>query len=69
MTTLLDAKEVQARLGISESTLFRMLRNKEIAGLRIGKRGLRFAEEDIEAYIRQQRQKARADSHKLLREE
>jgi len=58
MSTLLSAKDVQERLGISESTLFRMLKNKELKGFKVGGRAWRFEESDIEDYIQRQRQKA-----------
>ena len=58
MGKLLDAKGVQERLGISESTLFRMLKNKELKGFKVGGRAWRFEESDIEEYIKRQRQKA-----------
>ena len=58
MGKLLDAKGVQERLGISESTLFRMLKAKELKGFKVGGRAWRFEESDIEEYIKLQRQKA-----------
>jgi len=66
MSTLLDVKQVQERLGISESTLFRMLKRKELKGFKVGgPRGQwRFEESDIEDYIKQQRQKAEQEASK-----
>lgn len=57
MSTLLDVKQVQERLGISESTLFRLLKKKELKGFKVG-RVWKFEEEDIRDYINQQRAKA-----------
>jgi excisionase family DNA binding protein len=58
MSTLLSVKDVQERLGISESTLFRLLKRKELKGFKVGGRAWRFEESDIEDYIRRQREKA-----------
>jgi len=58
MGKLLSVKDVQERLGISESTLFRILKRKELKGFKVGGREWRFEEADIEDYINQQRQKA-----------
>jgi excisionase family DNA binding protein len=60
MSALLTIKEVQDRLGISESTMFRLLKRKEIKGFKVG-RVWKFEEKDIEEYIRQQREKAEAE--------
>ncbi len=60
MGTLLNAKEAQERLGISESTLFRLLKRKELKGFKVG-RVWKFEEEDIKNYINQQRAKAEAE--------
>lgn len=57
MGTLLNAKEAQERLGISESTLFRLLKSKELKGFKVG-RIWKFEESDIEEFIRQQRAKS-----------
>lgn len=53
MTTLLNAKQVQERLGISESTFLRMMKNKKLKGFKLG-REWRFKESDINAYIERQ---------------
>ncbi len=58
MSTLLDVKQVRERLGISESTLFRLIKNRELKGFKVGGRKWRFEESDIEDYIKRQRQKA-----------
>lgn len=52
---LLDAKEVQERLGISESTLFRILKRRELTGFKVG-RVWKFEERDIEEFIRRRRE-------------
>ncbi len=57
MSTLLNVKEVQERLGISESTLFRLLKRKELKGFKVG-RAWKFEEQDIKNYIEKQRAKA-----------
>lgn len=57
MATLLNAKEVQERLGISESTLFRLLKSKELKGFKVG-RVWKFEESDINNFIERQRRKA-----------
>jgi excisionase family DNA binding protein len=56
MSTLLNIKEVQERLGVSESTLFRLLKRKELHGFKVG-RVWKFEEQDIKEYIQRQRQK------------
>ncbi len=61
MGTLLNVKEAQERLGISESTLFRLLKRKELKGFKVG-RVWKFEEEDLANYIRQQREKAESDT-------
>ncbi len=60
MGPLLNAKDAQERLGISESTLFRLLKRKELKGFKVG-RVWKFEEEDIKNYINQQRAKAEAE--------
>ena len=42
--------------GISESTLFRLLKRKELKGFKVG-RIWKFEEEDIKEYIQRQREK------------
>ena len=58
---LLSIKQVQEILGLSERTIFRLIKNGEIQGFKIG-REWRFTEADINAYIEKQRQKARRSS-------
>ena len=48
---LLTAKDVMARLNVSRTTLWRLVKNREVDAIRIGKQ-LRFERRDIEAYIR-----------------
>jgi excisionase family DNA binding protein len=57
MGTLLNIKEAQERLGISESTLFRLLKRKELKGFKVG-RVWKFEESDITDFIQKQREKA-----------
>jgi excisionase family DNA binding protein len=57
MGTLLNVKEAQARLGISESTLFRLLKSKELKGFKVG-RIWKFEESDLEDFIKRQRAKS-----------
>ncbi len=52
---LLNLKQVQDALGISESTIFRLMKNKKLKGFKIG-REWRFQEKDIDALIARQRQ-------------
>jgi excisionase family DNA binding protein len=54
---LLDTKQVQERLGVSERTIFNLLRRGDLKGFKAG-RSWRFEESDIEAYIKRQREKA-----------
>jgi len=48
---LMTVRDVMARLNISRTTLWRLVKNREIAAIHIGKQ-LRFECRDIEAYIR-----------------
>ena len=50
MSTLFNTKEAGERLRISESTVRRLFRGHQLKGLKVG-RGLRFAEEEILAFI------------------
>ena len=54
MGALLNAKQVQERLGISESTFLRMMKRRELKGFKVG-REWRFEESDINVYIEKQR--------------
>lgn len=54
---LLDIKQVQQRLRVSERTVFNLIKRGELTGFKVG-REWRFTESDINAYIERQRQKA-----------
>ncbi len=54
---LLNIKQVEEALGVSESTVFRLMRNKKLQGFKIG-REWRFQEKDIDALIARQREEA-----------
>jgi putative molybdopterin biosynthesis protein len=51
---LLDVKQVQDKLKISESTVFRLIKSGDLKGFKVG-RGWRFEPSDIEEYIKNQR--------------
>ncbi len=55
--TLLTRKNVMDMLGVSERTVLRMLKSKQLKGFKVG-REWRFEESDIQDYIKQQREKA-----------
>jgi len=61
MGTLLNIKEAQERLGISESTMFRLLKRKELKGFKVG-RVWKFEESDITDFIQRQREKTEQSS-------
>jgi excisionase family DNA binding protein len=54
---LIDVKQVQKRLGLSERTIFKLIRENELKGFKVG-RAWRFEESDIGEYITRQRIKA-----------
>jgi excisionase family DNA binding protein len=54
---LLSVKQVQEILGLSERTVFRLIKSKELQGFKAG-RVWRFEESDIEDFIQRQRKKA-----------
>lgn len=56
MSTLLNVKEAQERLNISESTMFRLLKRKELKGFKVG-RVWKFEESDLKEFIQRQREK------------
>ncbi len=60
---LLGVKQVQEMLGVSERTVFRLIKIGELTGFKVG-REWRFDEEDITGYIARQREKARAQVEK-----
>nr|HET6901749.1 helix-turn-helix domain-containing protein [Ktedonobacteraceae bacterium] len=54
---LLNVKEVQEALGLSERTVFRLIKTGDLKGFKAG-REWRFEETDIQDYIKRQREKA-----------
>lgn len=60
---LLDVKQVQAMLNVSERTIFRLIKTGELTGFKAG-REWRFEEEDIQVFIANQRAKAQAHVEK-----
>jgi excisionase family DNA binding protein len=48
---LLTIKEVCSRLSISRSMLYELIRSNKIRTVRIGKRGIRLPESEIERFI------------------
>lgn len=60
---LLGVKQVQEMLGVSERTVFRLIKIGELTGFKVG-REWRFDEEDITEYIARQREKARVQVEK-----
>lgn len=54
---LLNVKEVQEALGLSERTVFRLIKIGDLKGFKAG-REWRFEETDIQDYIKRQREKA-----------
>jgi excisionase family DNA binding protein len=61
---LLNIKQVQELLGLSERTVFRLIKNNDLKGFKAG-REWRFEESDIDAYIAEQRKKAQLEANKL----
>jgi excisionase family DNA binding protein len=61
--TLLNIKQVQEILGLSERTVFRLIKNKELQGFKVG-REWRFEEKDIDAFIANQRNRAQREAEK-----
>lgn len=57
---MFDLKQVQEKLRVSERTIFRLLKTKELTGFKVG-REWRFTQEDINKFIERQRRKAAAD--------
>jgi excisionase family DNA binding protein len=58
---LLNIKQVQEILGLSERTVFRLIKNKELQGFKVG-REWRFEQKDIDAFITEQRKKAQKET-------
>lgn len=55
---ILNIKQVQEMLGVSERTIFKLIEKGELTGFKVG-RAWRFEESDFDDYIAKQRQKAR----------
>ncbi len=55
--SLLDIKDVQTRLRVSERTVFTLIKRGELKGFKVGHKW-RFTEMDIQDYEKRQRQKA-----------
>ena len=55
MKMLLTAKQAGERLRISESTVYRLLRGRQLKGVKIG-RLLRFTEEELMDFIERHRE-------------
>jgi excisionase family DNA binding protein len=60
---LLNIKQVQEILHLSERTVFRLIKAKELKGFKAG-REWRFEQKDIDDYIERQRRKADEDTDK-----
>ncbi len=56
---LLDIKQLHKILHLSERTIFRLIKQGELKGFKIG-REWRFEQSDIDDYIERQRKKAEA---------
>ncbi len=54
---ILDIKEVQQMLDLSERTVFRLIKSGKLKGFKAG-REWRFEESDIDDYIREQKKEA-----------
>jgi excisionase family DNA binding protein len=55
MRTLLTAKQAGERLRVSESTVFRLLRRRQLKGVKLG-RALRFTEAELRDFIERHRE-------------
>lgn len=58
---LLNIKQVQDILHLSERTVFRLIKSKELKGFKVG-REWRFEQSDIDDFIERQRRKAEDDT-------
>ncbi len=61
---LLTAKQAGERLRISESTVYRLLRGRQLKGVKIG-RLLRFTEEELMDFIERHREHAEPERSPL----
>jgi len=57
---LLTSKQVQELLGLSERTVFTLIKRGELKGFKAG-REWRFEQKDLDDYIERQRQKAQRE--------
>jgi excisionase family DNA binding protein len=48
---LLDARQAAAFLNVPRSTLYELVRSRGLPHVQIGKRGIRFAQSDLEQWI------------------
>ncbi len=64
---LLNIKEAQAVLDISESTMFRLIKSRKLQGFKVG-REWRFEESDIDTFIDEQRKKAQEEISRVEQE-
>ncbi len=60
---LLNLKQVQDILHLSERTVFRLIQRKELKGFKVG-REWRFEQSDIDSFIERQRRKIDEDTDK-----
>jgi excisionase family DNA binding protein len=60
---LLDVKQVREMLHLSERTVFRLIKRKELRGFKVG-REWRFEQKDIDDFIERQRRKLDEDTDK-----
>lgn len=60
---LLNVKQVQDILHLSERTVFRLIQRKELKGFKVG-REWRFEQSDIDNFIERQRRKIDEDTDK-----
>jgi excisionase family DNA binding protein len=60
MSALFNTKEAGERLRVSESTVRRLFRRRQLNGLKVG-RGLRFTQEEILAFIERHREQVKPE--------
>ncbi len=51
-TSLLSAREVGERTGLSRGTVYRLGRQGELGAVRVGERGVRFSAAELDAWLR-----------------
>jgi excisionase family DNA binding protein len=64
MKALLNAKQAGERLRISESTVYRLLRGRQLKGLKLG-RALRFSEEELIDFIERHKEQVEPEMQKI----